>query len=61
MMNYLVPALMCVLLFFVFDSRAYTADNLPAVALLLLLYGWAVAPVMYCLHWLFSTPSTAYA
>lgn len=44
-----------------FGVKAFTADNhLLDVLLLLLLYGWAVVPLMYLLSFLFSTAATAY-
>lgn len=39
--NYCVPALLVVLIFVCFQQNAYVSStNLPALALLLLLYGW---------------------
>ncbi|KAG8506409.1 ATP-binding cassette sub-family A member 3 [Galemys pyrenaicus] len=44
-----------------FDVRAFTQDGHMADALLLLmLYGWAIVPLMYLMSFLFAGPATAY-
>uniref|UniRef100_A0A8D0GAH8 ABC transporter domain-containing protein n=1 Tax=Sphenodon punctatus TaxID=8508 RepID=A0A8D0GAH8_SPHPU len=59
--NYAVSAGMVVGIFIGFKKKAYTSpSNLPALIALLLLYGWAVIPMMYPASYLFSVPSTAY-
>ncbi|XP_029473387.1 retinal-specific ATP-binding cassette transporter isoform X1 [Rhinatrema bivittatum] len=59
--NYTVSAVVVVSIFIGFEKRAYTSSsNLPALITLLLLYGWAVIPMMYPASYLFSVPSTAY-
>uniref|UniRef100_A0A8D1K909 ABC transporter domain-containing protein n=1 Tax=Sus scrofa TaxID=9823 RepID=A0A8D1K909_PIG len=61
MMNYAVSAALVVSIFVGFQKKAYTSpDNLPALVALLLLYGWAVIPMMYPASFLFDVPSTAY-
>uniref|UniRef100_H0XFP8 ATP binding cassette subfamily A member 7 n=1 Tax=Otolemur garnettii TaxID=30611 RepID=H0XFP8_OTOGA len=61
MCNYLVPACIVVLIFLPFQQKAYVAPgNLPALLLLLLLYGWSVTPLMYPASFFFSVPSTGY-
>ncbi|XP_068617160.1 ATP-binding cassette sub-family A member 2 [Brachionichthys hirsutus] len=61
MLNYLVPAMCCVLILFVFDLPAYTSrTNFPAVLALFLLYGWSITPIMYPASFWFEVPSTAY-
>uniref|UniRef100_A0A8C4MUM7 ATP binding cassette subfamily A member 7 n=1 Tax=Equus asinus asinus TaxID=83772 RepID=A0A8C4MUM7_EQUAS len=61
MCNYLVPACIVVLIFLAFQQKAYVAPaNLPALLLLLLLYGWSITPLMYPASFCFSVPSTAY-
>lgn len=61
MCNYLVPVCIVVLIFLAFQQKAYVAPaNLPALLLLLLLYGWAITPLMYPASFFFSVPSTAY-
>ncbi|XP_019386627.1 PREDICTED: retinal-specific ATP-binding cassette transporter [Crocodylus porosus] len=59
--NYVVSAVMVVGIFIGFKKKAYTSpSNLPVLIALLLLYGWAVIPMMYPAAYLFSVPSTAY-
>ncbi|XP_045398553.1 phospholipid-transporting ATPase ABCA7 isoform X3 [Lemur catta] len=61
MCNYLVPVSIVVLIFLAFQQKAYVAPaNLPALLLLLLLYGWSITPLMYPASFFFSVPSTAY-
>ncbi|XP_012781470.2 retinal-specific phospholipid-transporting ATPase ABCA4 [Ochotona princeps] len=60
-MNYAVSAGLVVCIFIGFQKKAYTSpDNLPALIALLMLYGWAVIPMMYPASFLFDVPSTAY-
>ncbi|XP_028818388.1 LOW QUALITY PROTEIN: ATP-binding cassette sub-family A member 1 [Denticeps clupeoides] len=60
-MNYTVPATMVILIFISFQQQSYVSEtNLPALVLLLLLYGWSITPLMYPASFLFSVPSTAY-
>uniref|UniRef100_A0A8D2JSS6 ABC transporter domain-containing protein n=1 Tax=Sciurus vulgaris TaxID=55149 RepID=A0A8D2JSS6_SCIVU len=59
--NYLVAVCIVVLIFLAFQQKAYVAPaNLPALLLLLLLYGWSITPLMYPASFFFSVPSTAY-
>ncbi|XP_054459181.1 phospholipid-transporting ATPase ABCA1 [Anoplopoma fimbria] len=61
MLNYTVPATMVVLIFICFQQQSYVSEtNLPALVLLLLLYGWSITPLMYPASFVFSVPSTAY-
>ncbi|NWX94843.1 ABCA4 protein, partial [Nothoprocta ornata] len=61
MVNYTLSAGMVVGIFVAFDKKAYTSPaNLPVLIALLLLYGWAVIPMMYPAAAFFSVPSTAY-
>ncbi|XP_053160051.1 phospholipid-transporting ATPase ABCA7 isoform X2 [Hemicordylus capensis] len=61
MCNYLVPAVLVVLIFLCFQQKSYVSPaNLPSLVLLLLLYGWSITPLMYPASFLFSVPSTAY-
>ncbi|TNN47924.1 ATP-binding cassette sub-family A member 1 [Liparis tanakae] len=61
MLNYTVPASMVVLIFICFQQQSYVSEtNLPALVLLLLLYGWSITPLMYPASFMFSVPSTAY-
>ncbi|XP_021059994.1 ATP-binding cassette sub-family A member 7 isoform X1 [Mus pahari] len=61
MCNYLMAVCIVVLIFLAFQQKAYVApENLPALLLLLLLYGWSITPLMYPASFFFSVPSTAY-
>ncbi|XP_041653310.1 phospholipid-transporting ATPase ABCA1b [Cheilinus undulatus] len=61
MCNYIVPATLVILIFICFQQKAYVSStNLPALALLLLLYGWSITPLMYPASFFFTIPSTAY-
>nr|XP_056723638.1 phospholipid-transporting ATPase ABCA7 [Euleptes europaea] len=61
MCNYLVPAVLVVLIFICFQQKSYVSPaNLPTLILLLLLYGWSITPLMYPASFFFSVPSTAY-
>ncbi|XP_030224037.1 phospholipid-transporting ATPase ABCA1b [Gadus morhua] len=61
MLNYIVPASLVILIFVCFQQQAYVSStNLPALALLLLLYGWSITPLMYPASFFFTIPSTAY-
>ncbi|XP_039512135.1 phospholipid-transporting ATPase ABCA1 isoform X2 [Pimephales promelas] len=61
MLNYAVPAAMVVFIFISFQQESYVSEkNLPALVLLLLLYGWSITPLMYPASFIFSVPSTAY-
>uniref|UniRef100_A0A672NIV1 ATP-binding cassette sub-family A member 3-like n=1 Tax=Sinocyclocheilus grahami TaxID=75366 RepID=A0A672NIV1_SINGR len=61
LINFLLPCLLMLVVFRVFSVKAFVAENhLVDVLLLLLLYGWAVIPLMYLLSFLFSTAATAY-
>ncbi|XP_062373279.1 phospholipid-transporting ATPase ABCA1-like isoform X2 [Sardina pilchardus] len=61
MCNYIVPCFIVIVIFLCFQQKSYVSPpNLPALILLLVLYGWAITPMMYPASWLFSVPSTAY-
>jgi len=61
MLNYTVPAFITVLIFLCFQTDAYvSSDNLPVLICLLLLYGFAITPMMYPAAFYFDVPSTAY-
>ncbi|XP_039976120.1 phospholipid-transporting ATPase ABCA1b isoform X1 [Xiphias gladius] len=61
MCNYIVPATLVILIFVCFQQKAYVSStNLPVLALLLLLYGWSITPLMYPASFFFKIPSTAY-
>ncbi|KAM7418256.1 hypothetical protein PAMA_017758 [Pampus argenteus] len=61
MCNYIVPATLVIVIFICFQQKAYVSStNLPVLALLLLLYGWSITPLMYPASFFFKIPSTAY-
>uniref|UniRef100_A0A8C5F8I5 ABC transporter domain-containing protein n=1 Tax=Gadus morhua TaxID=8049 RepID=A0A8C5F8I5_GADMO len=61
MCNYAVPCVIVILIFLCFQQEAYVSPpNLPALVLLLFMYGWAITPMMYPFTFIFSVPSTAY-
>uniref|UniRef100_A0A668W813 P-type phospholipid transporter n=1 Tax=Oreochromis aureus TaxID=47969 RepID=A0A668W813_OREAU len=61
MCNYIVPATLVIIIFVCFQQDAYVSStNLPVLALLLLLYGWSITPLMYPASFFFKIPSTAY-
>uniref|UniRef100_A0A668AI68 ATP binding cassette subfamily A member 3 n=1 Tax=Myripristis murdjan TaxID=586833 RepID=A0A668AI68_9TELE len=61
LVNFLLPCVLMLVVFQAFAVKAFVQDNhLVDVLLLLLLYGWAVVPLMYLLSFLFSTAATAY-
>ncbi|XP_053533603.1 phospholipid-transporting ATPase ABCA1 isoform X1 [Ictalurus punctatus] len=61
MCNYVVPCLIVIVIFLCFQQKAYVSpQNLPTLILLLVLYGWAITPMMYPASFVFSVPSTAY-
>uniref|UniRef100_A0AAR2JFK1 ABC transporter domain-containing protein n=1 Tax=Pygocentrus nattereri TaxID=42514 RepID=A0AAR2JFK1_PYGNA len=61
MCNYIVPCIIVIVIFLCFQQKAYVSPpNLPALILLLVLYGWSITPMMYPASFIFSVPSTAY-
>ncbi|XP_058480898.1 phospholipid-transporting ATPase ABCA1-like isoform X2 [Solea solea] len=61
MCNYIIPCLIVIVIFLAFQQKAYVSPpNLPALILLLILYGWSITPMMYPASFIFSVPSTAY-
>ncbi|XP_056103062.1 phospholipid-transporting ATPase ABCA1 isoform X2 [Rhinichthys klamathensis goyatoka] len=61
MCNYVVPCIIVIIIFLCFQQKSYVSPpNLPALILLLFLYGWSITPMMYPASFLFSVPSTAY-
>ena len=53
-MNYIVPCMLCILIFWLFNVQAYICrENFPCLIALMLLYGWACIPLMYPLNYLF--------
>ncbi|XP_035254594.1 LOW QUALITY PROTEIN: ATP-binding cassette sub-family A member 3 [Anguilla anguilla] len=61
LVNFLLPCVLMLVVFRAFGVRAFTEQgHLVDVLLFLLLYGWAVVPLMYLLSFLFSSAATAY-
>lgn len=61
LINYSIPALIIVLIFFCFQTDAYVSSaNLPCLITILILYGFSVIPMMYPASFYFQVPSTAY-
>ena len=60
MINYIVPCVLILILFASFQVPAYQNENLPVVALLLLLYGWSIIPLMYLFSYFFKTATTGF-
>jgi ATP-binding cassette subfamily A (ABC1) protein 1 len=59
--NYVVPCLLCIIIFLLFDVKAYICpENFKCLVALIMLYGWACIPLMYPLNYLFKVPSTAF-
>ncbi|KAL8582197.1 hypothetical protein ACOMHN_004116 [Nucella lapillus] len=61
MVNYLIPAILCIFIFLAFGNEAYVSStNGPCLVALLFLYGWSITPMMYPFSRLFSVPSSAF-
>uniref|UniRef100_H0VCA2 ATP binding cassette subfamily A member 3 n=1 Tax=Cavia porcellus TaxID=10141 RepID=H0VCA2_CAVPO len=61
LISFLIPILLLLVVFRAFDVRAFIQDGHAAdMLLLLMLYGWAIVPLMYLLSFFFSGASTAY-
>ncbi|CAO2642152.1 Phospholipid-transporting ATPase ABCA3 [Lemmus lemmus] len=61
LISFLIPSLLLLVVFQAFDVQAFTRDNhLADLLLLLMLYGWAIIPLMYLMSFFFSAASTAY-
>ncbi|XP_033117050.1 phospholipid-transporting ATPase ABCA1-like isoform X2 [Anneissia japonica] len=61
LVNYIIPACLVICVFLIFQQDSYVGPhNLPCLILLLILYGWAITPLMYPATFVFSVPSTAY-
>lgn len=58
--NYLIPALVILIMFAAFSIEAYQ-DDLGVVFLMLILFGLCVLPFTYCLSFVFTSPLVAYA
>lgn len=57
--NYTIPVLCILVVFAAFQTEAYVNDGrLGIVFLIFMVYGWAVLPFVYLLHYLFKVPAT---
>uniref|UniRef100_A0A8C8T3P5 ATP-binding cassette, sub-family A member 3 n=1 Tax=Peromyscus maniculatus bairdii TaxID=230844 RepID=A0A8C8T3P5_PERMB len=62
LISFFIPSLLLLVVFQAFDVHAFTRDgHLGDLLLLLMLYGWAIIPLMYLMSFFFSAASTAYA
>ncbi|XP_069761376.1 phospholipid-transporting ATPase ABCA3 isoform X2 [Narcine bancroftii] len=61
LINYLIPCVIILMMFQIAQLQPFTfQQKLGDVLLLLFLYGWAIIPLMYLCHYLFSVTATAY-
>ncbi len=61
MANYCVSITFCIIIFLGFGVQSYVYKmNFLCLLLLLLLYGFAIIPLMYPINYLFKTPSTGF-
>ncbi|XP_066910613.1 phospholipid-transporting ATPase ABCA3-like [Clytia hemisphaerica] len=60
MINFLIPTAFVLILFAVFKQADFDDERLGYVALILILYGWAIIPLMYIFSFFFTVPSTAF-
>lgn len=60
LINFLLPTLSLLILVAAFDVPAYTGARLGYLFILLMLYGWAIIPLMYLFSFLYRTASTAF-
>uniref|UniRef100_A0A8C6MR11 ATP-binding cassette, sub-family A member 3 n=1 Tax=Mus spicilegus TaxID=10103 RepID=A0A8C6MR11_MUSSI len=61
LISFLVPSLLLLVVFQAFNVHAFTRDgHMADLLLLLMLYGWAIIPLMYLMSFFFSAASTAY-
>uniref|UniRef100_A0A1I8IFT6 ABC transporter domain-containing protein n=1 Tax=Macrostomum lignano TaxID=282301 RepID=A0A1I8IFT6_9PLAT len=61
MVNYLVPLVILILIFVAFKSEAFVSkDTIGPFIVIMLLFGFANAPVMYPFSWVLSVPSKAF-
>uniref|UniRef100_A0A8C6WDT6 ATP-binding cassette, sub-family A member 17 n=1 Tax=Nannospalax galili TaxID=1026970 RepID=A0A8C6WDT6_NANGA len=60
LLSFLVPTLLLVLVFLWYDEEAFThRDSILAVVSMLMLYWWAVIPLIYMVSFSFESPGTA--
>ncbi|CAL1531816.1 unnamed protein product, partial [Lymnaea stagnalis] len=55
--NYIIPSLLLLVVFFAYSKSAYTEDGRWGIVILnLAVYGWAVLPFTYSFQFLFQSP-----
>ncbi|XP_076084448.1 phospholipid-transporting ATPase ABCA1-like isoform X2 [Mytilus galloprovincialis] len=60
MIKYWIASILCIVIFFAFQTKAYVGPgNLEVLFLLLILYGFAMTPLVYPFSRVFNVPSTA--
>ncbi|XP_021005007.1 ATP-binding cassette sub-family A member 17 isoform X2 [Mus caroli] len=60
LISFLVPTLLLVLVFLWYKEEAFAHhESIPAVVLIMMLYGWAVIPLVYTVSFSFNTPGSA--
>ena len=57
---YIVPTVFIGIILLAFNYGAYTGSNFVPSIILILLFGWASVPLMYCFTFKFQTPSTGF-
>ncbi|XP_032221027.2 phospholipid-transporting ATPase ABCA3-like isoform X2 [Nematostella vectensis] len=60
MINFLIPTLSLIILLAAFDVPAYQGPRLGYTFVLLMIYGWAVIPLMYIFSFVFRTAANAF-
>nr|QUF59424.1 ATP-binding cassette transporter Abca1-like2 [Brachionus angularis] len=59
--NYLLPAVICIIVFLIFDTKTFTSkENFPCLVSLIFLYGWSCIPLMYPINYLFKLSGTSF-
>nr|XP_034363568.1 ATP-binding cassette sub-family A member 17 [Arvicanthis niloticus] len=60
LLSFLVPTLLLVLVFLWYKEEAFAHhESIPAVVLIMMLYGWAIIPLVYTVSFSFKTPGSA--
>lgn len=59
--NYLIPAVISIILIVAFDIEQYTGDQLKLIIGLFIMYGFAHIPQTYLISYLFKNPSTGFS
>ncbi|XP_052051225.1 ATP-binding cassette sub-family A member 17 [Apodemus sylvaticus] len=60
LISFLVPTLLLVLVFLWYKEEAFAHhESIPAVVLIMMLYGWAIIPLVYTVSFSFKTPGSA--